>query len=51
MAARSSSRVPDWVESMLAKADGGRLREGPEWAYEYKLDGTSQVRGSWRAIL
>ncbi|WP_328442769.1 non-homologous end-joining DNA ligase [Amycolatopsis sp. NBC_00438] len=24
---------------MLAKADGGRLRSGPEWAYEYKLDG------------
>ncbi|MEV5721905.1 hypothetical protein AB0L41_49340 [Amycolatopsis mediterranei] len=30
---------------MLAKADGGRLKEGPVWAYEYKLDGTSQVRG------
>jgi bifunctional non-homologous end joining protein LigD len=24
---------------MLAKPDGGRLRSGPEWAYEYKLDG------------
>ncbi|MET9229934.1 DNA ligase D [Lentzea sp. NPDC003310] len=24
---------------MLAKPDGGRLREGPRWAYEYKLDG------------
>jgi bifunctional non-homologous end joining protein LigD len=24
---------------MLAKQDAGRLREGPEWAYEYKLDG------------
>ncbi|MET9226145.1 MaoC/PaaZ C-terminal domain-containing protein [Lentzea sp. NPDC003310] len=24
---------------MLAKPDGGRLREGPQWAYEYKLDG------------
>ncbi|WP_434453084.1 DNA ligase D [Lentzea sp. E54] len=24
---------------MLAKPDGGRLREGPLWAYEYKLDG------------
>ncbi|WP_414937910.1 DNA ligase D [Amycolatopsis sp. cmx-11-51] len=33
------SRVPPWVEPMLAKPDGGRLREGPEWAYEYKLDG------------
>jgi bifunctional non-homologous end joining protein LigD len=34
-----ASRVPAWVEPMLAKADGGRLRSGPEWAYEYKLDG------------
>jgi bifunctional non-homologous end joining protein LigD len=24
---------------MLAKPDGGRLREGPQWVYEYKLDG------------
>jgi bifunctional non-homologous end joining protein LigD len=24
---------------MLAKPDGGRLRSGPQWAYEYKLDG------------
>jgi len=24
---------------MLAKPETGRLREGPEWAYEYKLDG------------
>ncbi|MDX8053846.1 DNA ligase D [Lentzea sp. BCCO 10_0798] len=24
---------------MLAKPDGGHLREGPNWAYEYKLDG------------
>jgi bifunctional non-homologous end joining protein LigD len=24
---------------MLAKPDGGRLRSGPDWAYEYKLDG------------
>jgi bifunctional non-homologous end joining protein LigD len=39
MAARRSSGVPDWIEPMLAKADGGRLREGPDWAYEYKLDG------------
>lgn len=38
MAVRGSSRVPEWVEPMLAKADGGRLRAGPEWAYEYKLD-------------
>ena len=33
------SRVPEWIEPMLAKPDGGRLRSGPEWAYEYKLDG------------
>ncbi|MEV7095108.1 DNA ligase D [Amycolatopsis sp. NPDC051045] len=39
MAADDASRVPAWVEPMLAKADGGRLRSGPEWAYEYKLDG------------
>ncbi|WP_198680823.1 DNA ligase D [Lentzea terrae] len=31
--------VPAWVDPMLAKPDGGRLREGPQWAYEYKLDG------------
>ncbi|MCR6484866.1 DNA ligase D [Amycolatopsis sp. OK19-0408] len=39
MAAHDASRVPAWVDPMLAKADGGRLRSGPEWAYEYKLDG------------
>jgi bifunctional non-homologous end joining protein LigD len=39
MAAHDASRVPPWVEPMLAKADGGRLRSGAEWAYEYKLDG------------
>jgi len=39
MAAHDASSVPAWVEPMLAKADGGRLRSGPEWAYEYKLDG------------
>jgi hypothetical protein len=38
MAARDASRVPAWVEPMLAMPDGGRLRSGPEWAYEYKLD-------------
>jgi bifunctional non-homologous end joining protein LigD len=31
--------VPAWVEPMLAKPDGGRLRSGPDWTYEYKLDG------------
>ncbi|MEV4145863.1 DNA ligase D [Amycolatopsis sp. NPDC049691] len=39
MAAHDASGVPAWVEPMLAKADGGRLRSGAEWAYEYKLDG------------
>ncbi len=39
MAARAASRVPDWITPMLAKPDGGRLRAGLEWAYEYKLDG------------
>lgn len=39
MARGSPARVPDWVEPMLAKPDGGRLRTGPGWAYEYKLDG------------
>ncbi len=39
MAARRSSGVPEWIKPMLAKPDGGRLREGPDWAYEYKLDG------------
>ncbi|WP_206784932.1 DNA ligase D [Amycolatopsis sp. MtRt-6] len=39
MAAPDAARVPAWIEPMLAKADGGRLRSGPEWAYEYKLDG------------
>ncbi|WP_372659860.1 non-homologous end-joining DNA ligase [Amycolatopsis kentuckyensis] len=31
--------VPAWIEPMLATPDGGRLPSGPEWAYEYKLDG------------
>jgi bifunctional non-homologous end joining protein LigD len=40
MAARGErAQDPGWVEPMLAKPDGGRLRSGPEWAYEYKLDG------------
>ncbi|HET6708707.1 DNA ligase D [Amycolatopsis sp.] len=39
MTAPDAAGVPAWVEPMLAKADGGRLRSGPEWAYEYKLDG------------
>ncbi len=39
--ARGGERAgaPAWVKPMLAKPDGGQLREGPEWAYEYKLDG------------
>ncbi|WP_372661712.1 DNA ligase D [Amycolatopsis kentuckyensis] len=39
MAGHDAPGVPAWVEPMLAKADGGRLRSGTEWAYEYKLDG------------
>lgn len=34
----ASSRVPAWVEPMLARADGGQLQTGPERAYEYMLD-------------
>ena len=34
MAAHDASHVPAWVEPMLAKADGGRLRSGREWAYD-----------------
>lgn len=41
MAARDSSQVSDRVEPMPAKADGCRLREGPDWACEYELAGTS----------
>lgn len=36
---REQSLVPPWIEPMLAKPDGGRLRSAPGWAYEYKLDG------------
>ncbi|MEV6908374.1 DNA ligase D [Amycolatopsis sp. NPDC051071] len=39
MARKAVRGVPGWVNPMLASPDGGRLREGPEWAYEYKLDG------------
>ncbi|MGK3208102.1 DNA ligase D [Amycolatopsis sp. MEPSY49] len=39
MAGHDAPGVPAWVEPMLAKADGGRLRSGAEWVYEYKLDG------------
>lgn len=46
--------VPAWVSPMLAKADGGRLRSGPSWAYEYKLDGyrtTMQVAADGTTVL
>ncbi|ONI90795.1 hypothetical protein ALI144C_02230 [Actinosynnema sp. ALI-1.44] len=33
------AEVPPWIEPMLAKPDRGRLPSGPEWTYEYKLDG------------
>lgn len=36
---RDGTRVPGWIEPMLTKPDGGRLPEGADWAYEYKLDG------------
>ncbi|SEF38374.1 hypothetical protein SAMN05421837_1215 [Amycolatopsis pretoriensis] len=39
MVARASSHMPGWTTPMLAKPDDGRLHTGPEWAYEYKLDG------------
>ncbi len=32
------------VQPMLATPDGGRLRSGPDWAYEYKLDRGARVR-------
>jgi bifunctional non-homologous end joining protein LigD len=37
-ARRGSSLVPEWTKPMLAKPDGGQLRSGPQWTYEYKLD-------------
>ncbi|MEW2508321.1 non-homologous end-joining DNA ligase [Amycolatopsis sp. NPDC047767] len=33
------SVVPGYVEPMLATADGGRLRDDPKYAYEFKWDG------------
>ncbi|GLZ37914.1 DNA ligase D [Actinokineospora sp. NBRC 105648] len=39
MAADISVGVPEWVEPMLAKPDGGRLPQGHKWTYEHKLDG------------
>ncbi|HEY3750804.1 MAG TPA: hypothetical protein VGL80_16550 [Pseudonocardiaceae bacterium] len=38
-AGQDRSSVPDWTRPMLAKPDGGQLRSGSQWAYEYKLDG------------
>ncbi len=37
--ARDDADVPAWIEPMLAKPDRGRMPSGPNWAYEYKLDG------------
>jgi bifunctional non-homologous end joining protein LigD len=37
MAAHDASRVPAWVEPMLAKADGGRLREGSTGQIDFGL--------------
>uniref|UniRef100_UPI003F49210D non-homologous end-joining DNA ligase n=1 Tax=Amycolatopsis sp. CA-151526 TaxID=3239921 RepID=UPI003F49210D len=42
MAMRASddrSAVPGYVEPMLASPDGGRLRDDPAYAYEFKWDG------------
>ncbi|WP_370949618.1 DNA ligase D [Amycolatopsis sp. cg5] len=39
MARADRPAVPDWVNPMLAKPDGGRLPTGSSWVYEYKLDG------------
>ncbi len=35
----ATPEVPAWITPMLAKPDNGRLRSGPSWAYEHKLDG------------
>jgi bifunctional non-homologous end joining protein LigD len=35
----ATPEVPAWITPMLAKPDHGRLRSGPSWAYEHKLDG------------
>ncbi|MFF4599857.1 hypothetical protein [Amycolatopsis sp. NPDC001319] len=33
------SRVPAAIEPMLATPDGSTLRDGPQFAYEFKWDG------------
>ncbi|WP_255570879.1 hypothetical protein [Amycolatopsis sp. FDAARGOS 1241] len=35
----SRSQVPGFAESMLATPDGGTLRDGTQYAYEFKWDG------------
>ncbi len=37
------SRLPAMVAPMLASPDGGRLPDGPDYAYEYKCDGYRAV--------
>ncbi len=39
MASDVPDQAPPWIEPMLAKPDGGVLRSGAQWTYEYKLDG------------
>jgi bifunctional non-homologous end joining protein LigD len=37
------SRVPAAIEPMLATPDGGVLRDGPDYAYEFKWDGYRSI--------
>ncbi|MEU4672793.1 non-homologous end-joining DNA ligase [Amycolatopsis sp. NPDC023774] len=37
------SRVPAPIEPMLATPDGGLLRDGPDYAYEFKWDGYRSI--------
>jgi bifunctional non-homologous end joining protein LigD len=39
LSSSARSVIPEWTTPMLAKPDGGRLRSGSQWTYEYKLDG------------
>jgi hypothetical protein len=45
------SRVPAWIEPMLAKPDGGRLPTGSTIVYEHKLDGSGSVRRFLNAVV
>ncbi|MGW4485249.1 non-homologous end-joining DNA ligase [Amycolatopsis sp. NPDC004368] len=41
--AADRSRVPGPIEPMLATPDGGVLRDGPDYAYEFKWDGYRSI--------